>query len=372
MKKGFIEEISWTIFLGIFAVAMLLVAAFAYIGLVFTQTDINSMRIEFVNVIKSPYDIGHALANFRARERPFIEHAIDMITTKEKAGKPLTDDVKKFMDTYGFKHYSIEVIDAKGDKYFELDNTKRKCGSNDNGICTSGDCNVGMVGTEDLKCQAGQECCQYNETRYKQLLQESLKEFSIVKCGNSLNGYCNMKCNDDLSIKIDDNKLCEKANGGRTTVCCAPVSTQGYSESWIGGSAQIPVLYRGRMLYDSKKNYNCQGFYDKCAGTKVLGLCQEGEACCVTDIINCKPNNDPKTETYACMRADECGDLGGTPMADDDLCPSGNTFRCCKGVSTLSEMEGDMPKITGTCNLGGQSYYSSPVIGYIEIMVSDK
>jgi hypothetical protein len=377
--KGMIEEIGWAMITLLAVVAIALMAFIIFISYKYFQgLDVQSRQIEFVSMAAKPYYIAHSLANYVVDGRPFIEHATDMVTTGSEPSRSLTLGIRNFMDMYNLKYYNVEIVDYYGNKYFSIENRQKTCGENNEGFCSDITCGVAMVSQDDGGyCGKGLACCRYDENGYLELSKQGKKIFNVVKCGGQSEGYCDSECNYFGSIKIDDTgKKCSGVNEGKTPVCCKPKTKGNLNEIGLGAVAQIPLFYRGRMLYDPVKTYSCQDRDARCDGTKVEindAKCQSGYVCCVTDVINCKPDDkNPKTEDYVCMNNQECTNLEKSYSSNPDLCPSAKsiTFRCCIGQTEIPSKEGTEPQSIGSCSLGGSAYYGRPAFGYIEVMVS--
>ncbi len=260
--KGFVEEVPWTAIVLVVAVVAATVLLLIWI---FFQLPVGpgkpfSFDIRFANLINRPYLLISSASNVRLDDRTFFEHALQsaVVESLERSNsKSVAVLMKQYLDYYDSDYYSIKVI-KKDKTIFEVTNFPKNCGKD--GYCNvifyktdAGVCNVGWVETDD-KCDSAFVCCKEDRNTYT----AQPDSFNVVPCGEGDIGICSampdsldfydepLICGLGKFLIEDPSKNCEKVNGGKTPMCCAPMSTsiKTYDKYY---SAEIPLLYKGEQ-----------------------------------------------------------------------------------------------------------------------------
>ncbi len=378
-KKGIIE-FGTTVFILLFVVVLVVIALLIYVTHLASQV---SPSYQVVDKSSRQFFIADALSHLRLQDRQLIEHAIESSTAGSLAksnSQFIDDSVAGFLGSYGMKYYSFSI--KSGDKYISYaDSIPNKCGANDEGICmdpvtysvsdiqlnVQDKCGIGRMGIDAAgKCSDSEVCCQEHLDGSGNYLDSSGKR--LAKCGSVGNriGVCDYPQKHAFlkstcypgRIEIDkEDKECAGM------ICCAPFGDETLASTGSLYTADIPILFKGKALFDPGK-YKCQNSDStECSGQYVSGLCPafgSNILCCVTDIIKCGAKND-KT----CTESAICGDTS----PDKGTCPGPSSFVCCSSPIASSPVIASTPSDFGPCD---STYYKTgdPVLGTMEVNVA--
>lgn len=370
--------------------------------------------IAFVKYLNDPFQILEALSHKNAADRQVFEKSLESIVTDSLEMAKSTDlqtRINEFIKNYKL---SVLIVELKGKKtLFKISNIEGedieavRCG--DGGFCTdkvqtaAGDCQVGKVKIDDGgACKPNQICCQLNPEKYAQQKESEIfnsgnklkaEKFDIVSCGRNNVGICNPPesrfdeetgridnfpyCGNGF-VQIEDiGEACKKANS-QTPICCALAESIVLEKARITSRAEVPFLYKGKILFEQKE-YQCQDSRTEiCNGEYARGLCPGPDyvKCCITDAIRCKR---PDTN-YFCRDSDHCPVNGGDIIIKDNQCPDPDkpgqqsNYECCTIDKPYNENEegNNAGKVAfsgkyGSCYLTGITYTDEPLVGKLEV-----
>ncbi len=405
--KGLMLPFATTLAVLITGVAIIIAGIILAALMAITGTQLEN-KFDFISLVSRSYDASLLLTQSGLGDRPFLERALESSVAVKKEGE--FTDVSLLLNLYKYDYYSFDVY---ADQYiaetenlnnivYSIDNTKKKCGENLEGVCVDPKgarneqeaCGVARVKIEGACGGFNSEvCCKESETEYNDLEDH----YEIFKCGFGENpeekaGYCTQKrfiqlnsfigprkreyidCGNGRYYEEAGNIDCEGANNDETPVCCVPLPEIENLESGPGSSAEIPLLYKGKTLYEPK-NYQCQNIdEDPCAGEYIRYHCPNlppNIQCCITDPIHCMA----PYEQYVCMDRQNCEASENSVVTgpnNEKLCPSDiDTYVCCL---TTESVKGETPEQPlqsyGTCTLGDEAYNARPLVGVADIFVS--
>jgi len=384
--KGIILPFATTILTAVIAIAVLLAGIF---GFMLTSIDTGKIenRFQFLNVLNRPYILTGVLTNLKLYDRMLVEHAIESVVTgsPEKSNSDM-EILRVFFEKYNFDAYAVSIENEDG-AVFYIDSFPKKCGSDEQSTCVrkrtnqAGPCGVGCVEIVSDMCSSNEVCCEENTAEYS-IPSDAL---DVVACGGV--GVCTSKpqalgifgfnilyskdCGAGRVLIEEAASECNIAgvNGGKTPICCAPIEKIG--ETRFAGTAELPLLFKGKTLYEPK-TYFCQDTSEECEnGAYVSNLClNQGPdvKCCVNEAIHCKPPNN----------AAYCLDFTNCPPGKnlgDELCPGQANFVCCditdeewdnmKGAASNAE-----PK--AFCQISGDAYNAEPPLGKLRVTISER
>lgn len=394
--KGLILPFATTITVVLVAVALSIAAVFIYAGLVIAGTKIEN-KFDFATFVSTPYDASIAISENSLEKRNFIERSLaTALTAKPESDFP---DVRYYLNGYDFDVWFFSVYtDPKLSERlgreavaYNIDNIPKKCGDTNQGYCVgihvtayygkSDFCGVGRVKIdENDKCGFSEVCCQEDEAVY---IAQPDHYDTIYRCGGS--GYCTGELEygiDILSWRSEDcgagrfrfedvENECESTNGGETPVCCVPIEYDALKEIGRVTSAEIPLIYKGKTLYEPK-NYDCFDINSQaCDGEYVRDLCAgpENIQCCIDDVVHCE---SPR-EDYVCMDVEHCNGEVLEGENNEKLCPGPQNYVCCSTNEPAIDENynpANNAEPQGTCTLGGNAYTGEPFMGTAEITVS--
>src|SRR3989344_5106516 len=207
--------------------------------------------VEFVPIANKPFALAEVLSRMQFGDRSFLEEAIESSATGslESAGAGgMISDLRALMKTYGIDNYAVSISGVMG-----IDSAGERCGTVLDGWCTQS-CDVGYVKINAAgACRPSQVCCQPNAEEYKKT-----SNLQVVPCGTGTCSAGIMKtavgsagpvvylyqlgpfCGDGMN-EIDTN-ACKNANGGATSMCCAPKTEQSVVNTL--NRASVPLLFK--------------------------------------------------------------------------------------------------------------------------------
>ncbi|MFC2143439.1 hypothetical protein ACFLQN_03500 [Candidatus Aenigmatarchaeota archaeon] len=393
-----------TVTLVIIAVAVVIILVFIAFFINLTDSEVGNMY-RFIVFVNRPYDVAEILYHTSLDNEPFFNDAlrVSMVGSAINASSDI-NEIRFFLEKYGFDIYSIsiisdeEIIEKLGNHSHTefISNVLDPCGQDNKGYCVfdnyiTGPCGVGRVEINDAdKCGSSHICCIENEEEYG--IHGTL---DIFRCGpegygGELIGICTYKQINIVSdpgepgyvteykecgagrLLLDEEEYtqqCEGTNEDNTPLCCVPFDAETEAGELIM-SADIPLLFKGKTLFEPRNYYCLDSSEDSCdGGYYVSGICigPSNNKCCITDIINCK---SPFEDGY-CVDEDGCvGDI----LADDEYCPEPSRgisrFVCCDTEPTLGGENERDPSVKGICGFDEDAYNANPIDGVLDVTIT--
>ena len=395
--KGMLLPFATTLAVVLIGVALAIGGVFIYATLVISGSEVDN-RFEFASLLTRPYDIAIILSQSQLDKRTFNERSLETSLSMQQQGD--FDDVSYFIEKYDIQYffmkiYTDERFAQENDAVvFTMDNLLNKCGADENsdgqpdGTCVSkkigtmraGPCGVGRIEILDIDmCGSSYVCCKEDLLAYL----EKPKPYDIVPCGENNIGYCDAltphifamfgaktkKCGEGRLRLESGEAACIDTNEGMTPVCCAPLTEVVQTSTKLSSTAEFPLLYKGKTLYEPK-NFECHDNTEQCSGEYVQNLCIYQPAnvrCCVTEEIHCKPPH----EDYVCMNFDHCTGTIVEGADGDKLCPGPSNYVCCNTNKHYKETaNGEQQESKGSCTLGDEAYSGEPFQGSVMLTVA--